>query len=152
MIGMLIFTVLYLMWGVAISKVMEQVERGNNVLSTLQVWGAGFTTVIFALASTTWLTGTYRADTLPPQLLYDMGWIQFDMAYTLTTLQLVALGVCAAGDRRAEPLLPQWLSWFSIWVGAMFFALSLMPYFKRDRSPAASSTTGWSSPLSSSSW
>jgi hypothetical protein len=53
MIGMLIFTVLYLPWGVAISKVMERVEHDNNVLSTLQLWGAGFTTVVFALASTT---------------------------------------------------------------------------------------------------
>lgn len=47
MIGMLVFTVLYLVWGVAISKVMEQIEQDNNVLSTLQIWGAGFTAVVF---------------------------------------------------------------------------------------------------------
>lgn len=133
MIGMLIFTVLYLPWGVAISKVMEQVEHDNNVLSTLQLWGAGFTTVVFALASTTWLAGTYRPDELNPGLLqfvYDLGWIQFDMAYTLTTLQLVALGVAFILDRRPRPLLPNWVAWFSIWVGVLFFGLSLMPFFK----------------------
>jgi hypothetical protein len=64
------------------------------------------------------------------QLLYDLGWIQFDMAYTLTTLQLVALGVCFLSDRRATPLIPHWLCWLSIWVGLMFFALSFMPFFK----------------------
>lgn len=133
MIGMLIFTVLYLPWGVAISKVMEQVEHDNNVLSTLQIWGAGFTTVVFALASTTWLAATYRPDELSPGLLqfvYDLGWIQFDMAYTLTSLQLIALGVAFILDRRTKPLLPNWVAWFSIWVGVLFFGLSLMPFFK----------------------
>jgi hypothetical protein len=133
MVGMLVFTVLYLVWGVGISKVMEQVERDNNVLSTLQIWGAGFTAVIFALASTTWLAGTFRAETLSPELsqfVYDLGWIQFDMAYTLTTLQLVALGVCLLGDRRPQPLLPPWICWYSIWVGLMFFLLAVMPVFR----------------------
>jgi hypothetical protein len=133
MIGELVFTVFYLTWGVAISKVMEAVERGNNVLSTLQIWGAGFTTVIFALACTTWLTGTFRAETMSPeisQMLYDLGWIQFDMAFTLTTLQLLALGVCFLSDRRSEPLFPRWVSWYSIWVGFLFFSLALMPFFK----------------------
>lgn len=133
MIGMLISTVLYLPWGVAISKIMEQVEHDNNVLSTLQLWGAGFTTVVFALASTTWLAATYRPDELSPGLLqfvYDLGWIQFDMAYTLTTLQLVALGVAFILDRRPKPLIPNWVAWFSIWVGLLFFGLTLMPFFK----------------------
>ncbi len=133
MIGELVFTVLYMTWGVAITKVMEAVERDNNVLSTLQLWGAGFTTVIFALACTTWLTATFRAETMSPeilQMLYDLGWIQFDMAFTLTTLQVVALGICFLSDTRAEPLLPKWVSWLSIWVGFMFFILTLMPFFK----------------------
>lgn len=133
MIGELIFTVLYLMWGVAISKVMEAVERDNNVLSTLQIWGAGFTTVIFALACTTWLTATFRAETMNPellQMLYDLGWIQFDMAFTLTTLQLIAMGVCFLSDRRLVPIFPRWVSWYTILVGFMFFMLALMPFFK----------------------
>ena len=40
------FVVLYMIWGLAFTKVIERgIERGtdNNVLSTLQLWGAGLT-------------------------------------------------------------------------------------------------------------
>lgn len=126
-------SVLYFVWGLAITKVMEKVERHNNVLSTLQLWGAGFTTLIFVIPCGIWLTATFRADTLEPgtlQILFDLGWMIFDLAYSLTTLQMVALGVCFLADRRQVPLFPAWVSWFSIWVGVMFVIEALNPFFK----------------------
>ena len=133
MVVELLFSVLYFVWGLAITKVMETVERHNNILSTLQLWGAGFTTLIFVIPCSIWLTATFRADELPPnivQLVYDFGWLLFDLAYSLTTLQMVALGVCFLSDVRPAPLFPKWLSWFSIWVGLMFILEMMMPFFK----------------------
>lgn len=127
------FSVLYLVWGLAISKVMETLERGNNILSTLQMWGAGLTTMIFVIPCAIWLTATFRADTLEPstlQIIFDMGWMLFDLAYSLTTLQMIALGVGFLHDERPVPLFPKWLCWFSIWVGFMFFCEVLNPFFK----------------------
>lgn len=127
------FGTLYLVWGLAISKVMEAVERDNNVLSTLQIWGAGFTTLIFVIPCAIWLTATFRADTLEPstlQIIFDMGWMLFDLAYALTTLQMVAFGVCFLSDKRDVPLVPKWASWFTIWVGFMFICESFNPFFK----------------------
>jgi len=127
------FSALYLTWGVAITKLMEEIELDNNVLSTLQLWGAGLTTMIFVIPCAGWLGVTYRAETMPSwalQMIYDMWWILFDLAYALTTLQMIPLGICLLSDKRAVPLFPRWMGWFSIWVGLMFFLESFMSFFK----------------------
>ena len=133
MIGTLAIMPLYFIWGLAITKVMEQVEQDNNILSQLQLWGAGFTTVVFYVACGIWLAGTYRPEAYSPetqQLLYDAGWIVFDMPFALTTMQMVAMGACFLTDRRTEPLVPKWVCWLSIWAGFSFFLEVMMPWFK----------------------
>jgi hypothetical protein len=32
-------------------------------------------------------------------------------------------------DKRGTPLVPKWLAWYGIWVGFMFIAECIMPYF-----------------------
>ena len=133
MIVTITFSVFYFTWGVAITKVMEKVERNNNILSICQLFGAALTTMIFVIPCAIWIGATFRADTLPPQtlqIIFDIGWILFDLAYSLTTLQMVAIGVCFLQDRRAIPLFPKWLCWFSIWVGLMFIIEAVNPFFK----------------------
>lgn len=133
MIVTITFAVFYFTWGVAITKVMETIERNNNVLSVCQLFGAALTTMIFVIPCAIWIGATFRADTLPAptlQIIFDIGWILFDLAYSLTTLQMVAIGVCFLGDKRPVPLFPKWLSWFSIWVGLMFILEVLNPFFK----------------------
>lgn len=132
-IGMILqmpFSVLYFVWGVAISKVMRGVERDNDVLSTMQIWGAGFTTIVFVVPCAMWLTLSYRPEVMDPktlQILYDFAWFFFDMAYSLTTLQMIALGICFLSDRRPQPLVPAWVAWFCMWVGISFVLESMMP-------------------------
>jgi hypothetical protein len=53
-----------------------------------------------------------------------------DLSYSVTTVQLFAAGVAFLQDKRAQPLVPKWLAWYGIWVGFMFIAECLMPYFK----------------------
>lgn len=133
MIVTITFAVFYFTWGLAITKVMETLERGSNILSVCQLWGAGFTTLIFVIPCSIWITATFRAETLNPetlQIIFDFGWILFDLAYSLTTLQMIAIGVCFLQDKRPVPLFPKWLSWFSIWVGLMFIIEVLNPFFK----------------------
>jgi hypothetical protein len=52
-----------------------------------------------------------------------------DLAYAVTSVQLFALGVGFLADKRAVPLVPKWLAWWGIWVGFMFIAECIMPYF-----------------------
>lgn len=127
------FVVLYLIWGLAIAKVIEYgVERDNNVLSTLALWGAGLTVVPILVSCSFWLAGAYRPEALDEtvlQLLYDMAWLLIDLAYMVTTLQMFALGAAFLGDQRAVPLVPKWLCWYGIWVAFSFIAECLMPFF-----------------------
>jgi hypothetical protein len=134
MVGSMTFAVLYVVWGMSITKVMEVVEAGrNNVLSQLQLWGAGLTVVPILVSSSFWLTGAYRPEALDQsilQMLYDMAWLLIDLAYSVTSVQMFALGVLFLSDEREVPLVPKWVSWYSIWVGFMFVIEVLMPYFK----------------------
>lgn len=135
-IGMLFtmgFSVFYLVWGVAISRLMEVISPSNAMLCTLQTWGAGLTTLVILLPASIWLTAAFRPDELDPrliQLLYDAGWLFFDCAFSATVLQLVPMGIAFLADTRSRPLMPKWVSWYAIWVGCMLPLLGLISVFK----------------------
>ncbi len=128
------FTVLYFLWGLSIAKVIEYgIEKENNILSTLALWGAGLTVVPIMVSCVFWLAGAYRPEALDDsilQLLYDTAWLLIDMGYMVTTVQMIAMGVAFMQDKRAVPLVPKWLAWYGIWVGFSFVAELLMPFFK----------------------
>lgn len=126
----------YGVWGYAMAKVAESAVGGDNPSSNLMVQlarlGAAWTTITVLIPTSFWLTAGYRPDALPDwmiQMLYDMAWLLIDLAYAVTSVQLFALGIAFLADKRAKPLVPKWLAWYGIWVGFMFIAECLMPYF-----------------------
>lgn len=135
-IGMIMsvsFGVFYLIWGVGVAKVMQAIDRTDDVLPQLQTWGAGFTTLVIVIPCCIWLTAAFRPDELSPQLielLYDLGWILFDVQYPLTALQVLAMGICFVKDPRPLPVIPRWVGWYIIWVGCMLPLLGLIALFK----------------------
>lgn len=135
-LGMVIsmtFAVSYAVWGISIGKVMDYILGRDHILTNLQVWGAGLTVVPILVSCSFWLTGAYRPDALPDeilQLLYDMAWLLIDLGYSVTSVQMIALGVGCLRDKRDVPFFPKWVCWYSIWVGFMFVAECLMPFFK----------------------
>ncbi len=135
-VGMIVqmpISVLYFTWGVAIWVVMRAIEKENGsnaILSILQLTGAAFTTIVFVLPCSIWLAIAYRPEVMDPKtllMMYDFGWMFFDMAYTLTTMQMVAFGICVLQDRREQPLVPVWAAWFSMFVVVSFVLLTMMP-------------------------
>lgn len=133
MVGQMAVTSLYLVWGLSIAKVMETVEQDNNILSTLQIWGAGFTAMVFMIPCSIWLTVVFRPETADPdtlQLFYDFGWLFFDLAWSLTTMGMIAMGICFLSDQREVPLMPAWVCWLAIFVGISFILESFMPFLK----------------------
>lgn len=124
---------LYLVWGLGIGRVMTRIVPKDSVLIDLQVWGAGLTVIPVLVSTSFWLTGAFRPDALPDnilQMLYDMAWLLIDLAYFTTSIQLFAAGAAFLKDARRDPLVPKWLAWYGIWVGFMFIAECLMPFFK----------------------
>lgn len=134
-LGMVIamtFAPAYGIWGYALAKLLSQVVPENSILVQLARVGAAWTTITVLVPTSFWLTAAYRPDALPDwmiQMLYDMAWLLIDLAYAVTSVQLVALGVGFLHDKRAAPLVPKWLAWYGIWVGFMFVAECLMPFF-----------------------
>lgn len=135
-IGMIVqmpISVMWFTWGVAIWVVMRAIEKengSNSILSLLQLVGAAFTTLVFVLPCSVWLAVAYRPEVMEPktlQIMYDFGWMFFDMAYSLTTMQLVAFGICVLQDKRERPLIPAWAAWFSMFVVVSFAVLTMMP-------------------------
>lgn len=124
---------LYAVWGIGIGRIMTRAIPKDSLLIPLQVWGAGLTVIPVLVSTSFWLTGAYRPEGLPDnilQMLYDMAWLLIDLAYFTTSIQLFAVGAGFLKDKRAVPLVPKWLSWYGIWVGFMFIAECLMPFFK----------------------
>ena len=133
MVVSMTFAVCYCVWGLAIAKVMEQVMLRDSIIVQLARWGAGLTVVPVLVSTSFWLTASFRPESLPDwmlQLLYDMAWLLIDLAYAVTSVQMFAIGIGFLQDKRAVPLIPNWLSWYGIWVGFMFVAECLMPYFR----------------------
>jgi hypothetical protein len=133
MVGLMFFCALYLVWAVAVSKVMEACERDNNIMSTLQMWGGGLTTLFFMIPGGIWMTATFRPDTMSNeimQMLYDLGWIMIDMPVMITSVQMIAICIGFLNDPRSVPLFPKWACWFSGWVGFSFLTFAFMPFFK----------------------
>lgn len=133
MVMSMTFTVCYAVWGISIGKVMDHILGRGHLLTDLQVWGAGLTVVPVLVSSSFWLAGAYRPETLSDiqlQLLYDMAWLLIDLAYSVTSVQMIALGVGCLRDKRPQPFFPKWVCWYSIWVGFMFVAECLMPFMK----------------------
>ncbi len=133
MVVAMTFTVCYAVWGLAIGRVMSRMVPRDSILVDLQIWGAGLTVVPVLVSTSFWLAGSFRPDALPDtilQLLYDMAWLLIDLAYSVTSVQMFALGVAILKDKRKTPLIPKWFAWYGIWVGFMFIAECVMPFFK----------------------
>jgi hypothetical protein len=133
MVVAMTFAPAYGVWGYAIAKLLEQVIEKDNILVQLARVGAAWTTITLLVPTSFWLTAAFRPEALPDwmiQMLYDMAWLLIDLAYAVTSVQLFALGIGFLSDRRSVPLVPRWLSWYGIWVGFMFIAECIMPYFR----------------------
>ncbi len=128
------FCITYLVWALAISRIMDFcLGEVDSILSRIQTWGAAFTVVSIYLNCGMILGAAYRPEALDGTMLrlaYDLGWVFLDLGFFPTTLQMCAMGVAFLADPRQPKLIPKWLSWYGIWVGLMFFAVLLMPFFK----------------------
>jgi hypothetical protein len=52
------------------------------------------------------------------------------MTYMITTVQGFAIGALVFLDKEKPALMPKWAAAFAVFVGASFFPLTFLPYFK----------------------
>jgi hypothetical protein len=131
-VGSVFFIPFYFVFGSVISRIMQKIEGADGPLSIVEQMGAATTTVVGMVAGICWLTAGYRVEERSPEIvrtLHDFGWLFFDTTYMVTGLQMLAMAIVFLGDRRAQPLIPRALSWYSVAVVVLFLPLSLLPFF-----------------------
>lgn len=128
----MVFAILYMPWAGVVSVQMARIEGRMPVLAWLQLAGATMLTLLFMLCSLLWLTTAFRPlqDPLNTQLLNDLSWLIFVMAYPEYWLQLLTMAIVFLRDRREEPFLPRWACYFTFMVALTGMGGSFAAFFK----------------------
>jgi hypothetical protein len=127
-----LFAPFYFVMSVIVSRVIQKIEGLDGPLSVIEQIGGTLTTVVMFVGGVCWLTASFRIDERTPEiirLLHDFGWMFFDTTFIATNIQTCATGIAILRDKRAEPLYPRWLAWFSFAEAAIAMPVVLMPFF-----------------------
>lgn len=127
----LTMTAFYMSFSVAVSRVMERIEGPGGILSKIEMMGGTITCAPVSVTLAIWLAAAHEVDNLPPEtmhLLYWMGWLLFDLAYFVTSLQIAAVSIVFMRDKRKTKLVPSAVSWWGWVTFASFFAVSAIPF------------------------
>ena len=126
------FIPFYMVFSSVISRVMRTIEGDDGTLAIVEQMGGATTVVVGMVAGICWLTAAFRVEERRPEIvrtLHDFGWLFFDTTYMVTGVQMLAMSIVFLSDRRAQPLMPRFLSWYAIFVVTTFLPLSLLPFF-----------------------
>jgi hypothetical protein len=124
-------TALYMAWSVAVARVMESIEGPGGLLSKLEMMGGTITCAPVMVTLAIWLTAAHEVNYLSAEvmhMLYWMGWLLFDLAYFVTSLQIAAVCIVFMRDKRKKKLVPDAVSWWGWVTFASFFAVSAIPF------------------------
>jgi hypothetical protein len=124
-------TAFYMAWSVAVARLMERIEGPGGLLSKLEMMGGTITCAPVMVTLAIWLAAAHEAQYLDAgvvHLLYWMGWLLFDLAYFVTSLQIAAISIVFMRDKRAKKLVPDAVSWWGWVTFASFFAVSAIPF------------------------
>jgi hypothetical protein len=134
MIGMsvcLTMTAFYMVWSVAVSRVMERIEGAGGVWSKMELMGGTITCAPIMTACAIWLTAAHEIDNINPGMahtLYWFGWLLIDLAYFVTSWQIAGASIVFMRDKREKKLVPDVVSWWGWITIASFFVVSAIPF------------------------
>jgi hypothetical protein len=97
----------------------HQIRRsvGDSPLARVQTLAAACLILEFIFPQMIWQAGAFRAERSPEivQLCYDIGWLMYMGVVSTAMVQMVVCGIAVLADRRAEPLVPRWVSYVCFW-------------------------------------
>ena len=134
MIGMsvcLTLTACYMVWSVAVSRVMERIEGAGGLWSKMEMLGGTITCAPIMTACAIWLTAAHEIDNITPGMahtLYWFGWLLIDLAYFVTSWQIAGASIVFMRDKREKKLVPNIVGWWG-WITILsFFVVSAIPF------------------------
>lgn len=123
----------YMTWGCAVSRLMRRIEGPEGMFSNLEMMGATITFTPIVVACGIWLVAAMQAAVLSAEIIqsmYLLGWMIIDIAYMVTSFQIMGASIVFLKDTREKKLIPAWVSWWGWVTIASFFPVSLIPFFK----------------------
>jgi len=129
-------SVLYVPWSVALFAQTKRIEQGRVAVLSYVVMITGFLNFgLFATPSALWMLAGFSVEFRPDlpaygiQLINDTAWLLFVLLYSPAAGQAISLGIVGLRDTRENPILPRWVSYFSIWVGLTFVPAGVVALF-----------------------
>jgi len=119
-------------FGAAISGQIKRID-GAKALADTQMVSCALLSLEFITPIGVWMAAAYRADDRPVDVtraIHDIGWILFMTVIWSLSVQLVAIGVAVLLDRRADPVLPRWYAYLSLWEALLILPAGLVLFFK----------------------
>ncbi|ADD68238.1 conserved hypothetical protein [Denitrovibrio acetiphilus DSM 12809] len=126
------FGLLYAVWSVQLTIQMWKREKAP-ILAMINLMGGTLTGWVLIFCPVLWVWCAEFAGQADPELVktvHFIGWYVYDMTYMITTVQGFAIGALVFLDKEKPALMPKWAAAFAVFVGASFFPLTFLPYFK----------------------
>jgi hypothetical protein len=119
-LGMSIFcvgTAFLTVFSVQLGISLWRLEGRSPLMSLTQVLGGFGVVMLVFISCCLWIGAVYRADVADPDVtvaLNDAAWFGFLVGWVMLSLQMLATAAITLLDRSETPLVPRWLSWFSV--------------------------------------
>lgn len=120
-------------WPAAISAQMAQIEGPRfPMLAIVQYVTAAVLGILFMICSLLWTCAAFRPEMAPDsiRMFNDSGWLLFVMGYPEYIVQLGCVAIIGLSDMRAQPWLPRWACYMTLWVVFAGLGGSFATFFK----------------------
>ncbi len=115
-------------FGIMLSKI-----EGRWPLWSISTAVSGiFISLIIFMNACAWIVASYRPETGADviQSWNDWAWMAFLLGWIYLALEMVASGIVELQDKRAVPMVPRWLTWFTFAGAATLMTAAGPAFFK----------------------
>lgn len=120
-------------WAVGIAARVELSEGRVPALTYVQLGSVAIGSLIGQGATWIFEAAAYRLGDTDPEIiraLHDLAWFTFLAPWPSFTVWCFALAIAIFRDDRAQPGLPRWSAYLSLWTGLLFVPACLIFWFK----------------------
>lgn len=128
----MLFSVLYVTWTLAIDDVLSRIAGVSKLLRRGQVVGGSLGFVFIMLPIMLFAIAAFRPERSPELtlMLSDLAWLMLITPASPFVLQTTCVAFAVLMDRSATPIFPRWVGYFAFWV-AISTVPALMAFFFR---------------------
>jgi hypothetical protein len=110
-------------WAAGIAEQLERIEGPRSPMARVQLASGLTVSLIFLFPIMAMATAAFRPQDRPATTtaaFNDFAWLSLVGIATPLIVQAAATGIAILSDERAQPLLPRWLGYLSIWCAILY--------------------------------